>query len=416
MNRKPIKASLGGKMNAKSKESLSPVKAKYVMDTLSSEITKAMDNREYRKSLEIKFKDIPSYAAVRSAAVLGEKIDENVRKSFAYLVKRADESLSLLSDIKKNSASSAKQAGNSYSNTETILKGISSHTELLKRLHTEISDSKKKSLTMMEAIRNEVVNLSNENTKAMKGLRTEIKDSFNKNLDSLNALGGSNAKVMEVIKKNTLENKANLQGAVADMKKTTEEQMGNINKQVMTMLSSVKKDMNSGINNFDTKVNSSIDKINTSVDEFKGKMANVKSELKVIVEEGNKETQTQLKAIGGGLAKQNEDGFSRLSSTLDDMVSRINEAMEKQEAMFNKAIDRMRTDVVDANATQLNEIKQNISAMADKNQEILDSFRADTEKYLKKEIADLRDTLSSIRADMEMQKHLLNSIADKIKR
>ena len=82
-------------------------------------------------------------------------------------------------------------------------------------------------------------------------------------------------------------------------------------------LSGFKDGMNEVLDDFNTKVSDSINDINTTVDSFKSEMSQFKDESIEAMKASNEETIKQVKAVGGGLSKQNIEGTEAIKERME---------------------------------------------------------------------------------------------------
>lgn len=388
-----------------------------ILDYVRKEVIRLRDDKDYRKEKEEQFGDRNSYIVITAITKAVKKIDELSRRMHAHSLGKIESlNATAITKINQNLNTYGQTVNKVYKNTDLVLKGIKQEAELLKKLYNEIKDTKKKNLELTESLRSEFITGVNNiqrsiNIVSEQMIKQMVKISDDQ-LNALNTLGVSNTKVIESVKKEG-----------DNIRTMVDAKLSEIKNEIMEIVKDVKENLSEMMVQVNDGVSNSVNEISTSVDEIKGAFERFKEENKATIDEANNEVIRQLKAIAGGLSKQSIDETQRIleevksmGEVITEMETKLNETVEKQESVFEESMENMRKEVVDGAAKQIEAMKKDFNEFKEGLKEELNEFKANVEKYLKKEIAELRDSLSTIRADIEMQKHLLNTLVEKVRK
>ncbi len=379
---------------------------------VKKEMTKVKENRDYRKIIEDSYREVSIFSIVRALSRASKRLDDNIRLSHRDIYSSVEKSVKFAEGAYKTSSEALNYSQKGYKNSEIIVKSVSQEAKLLKTLYKELTDGKKNTMTAVESVRSETVTGINNVMKNLNAVKEQTGKNYDEQLNALNQLGVSNTKVIESVQKEGEKMRGSVSESIEGMKKSLGDEISEFKQGMDGVLEEVKGGLDSSMEEFDGKVSDSISEINDSVDSFKSEIAEFKSESLEMIKDSNEEAINQIKSVGGGLSKQNAENKEDIKETIASMGER----MDRLDTKLDDTVEKMKEEVVGGAREQLEEMKGEVGSITNENRETLEAFKSDVQKYLKQEIADIRDYLSSIKAEIEMQKHVLTGLADRVRK
>lgn len=404
--------------------SLEAFNTKEIVASVKKEAIKLRDNKEYRKEIEEQYGDKSVFLMVTALNNTARKMDDSTRHIGNFLLAKLDNmNSSTLAKLAQSVNSYGETSLKAYKNSDLILKGVKQEAELLKKLYTEIIDSKKKSMKLTESLRGEFITSVSAVQNSINQLTEQIKKNYDDELNALNTLGVSNTKIIESVKKEGEAMKTMVDKKLGEMKDEFGAEVKNMEGDLKGVIDEVKSSLGDMTGKVEEKVTNAIADMNSNMETFRTSLDQFKDETRDIMAESNGDMLKQIKAIGGGLSKLSIENTEKvygevegIREVVNNLESSVNESIDRQKAVFDESVKAMKDEVVGGAAKQMSEMKKSLDEFQNNMKEDMEAFKADVNKYLKKEIAELRDSLSQIRADIEMQKHILNTIAEKIRK
>ncbi len=429
------------------KGTIAPYTPGSVRKKFIKELNTMMDNRDYRKKRGIDdepFKGLKDsylgWMILELNEELLSRVDATVRTKNDIVVRGINDINRYLDQMWKGIKDSEHRTKtNILKSTDLLKAGLQKDQQMIRKVLSNLEAAKKALGGQGEAIRAE-----------WKKSTIMIKNKFDEYLEALNVLGNEAAGIKDRLISESNQLKTGISNAVTSIVGSIGDEVGDIKSQLETEVAGLQTNIASSITEIEHSMANIDENLKTTLSEelssIKSEVDDLQHSIGSILDDKKTAIVSEMQQVAGGLSRQSAEQTKMISDSIENIVDKMDAfggQMSKQQEAIDATLAKQRSEVraevqqaagllgkmsVDNTAklssksddlgSKLEDIikildgiarnfNDGLEQMNKKVLEYITELEENNRKYFQQEVAGLRDLLSGIRSDIEMQKHVM---------